>query len=223
MAVEKGDFVELDYTGKLKGTQEVFDTTDLDIAKKAGMKTEGLKFGPVIAKVGSRIVLPGVDDSLIGKDIGSFTVEIPPEKAFGKKDPKLIQLVATSKFTKQKVRPYRGLQLNIDGQIGTIRSVTGGRTIVDFNHPLSGKQLVYDVTIKRIITDKKEMCHATFEWIQFMPKEWDVKDDICTIMVNKAIPDDVLKTVGAELKKYTGVDLKFKLRSGSDQAKKDNK
>ena len=170
MAVEKGDFVELDYTGKLKATQEVFDTTDLEVAKKAGIKTEGLRFGPVIAKVGSRIVLPGVDDALIGRDIGSFIVDLPPEKGFGKKDPKLIQLVATSKFTKKKIRPYRGLQLNIDGQIGTIRSVTGGRTIVDFNHPLSGKELVYEVTIKRIVTDKKEMCKAAFEWIQCVAK-----------------------------------------------------
>ena len=46
-------------------------------------------------------------------------------------------------FKKQNIIPYLGLQVNIDGILGIIRTVTPGRAIIDFNHPLSGKNLIY--------------------------------------------------------------------------------
>jgi peptidylprolyl isomerase len=49
-----------------------------------------------------------------------------------------------------------GLQVNIDGAIGVVRTVSGGRTVVDFNHPLAGKDISYKVNVIRKITDDKE-------------------------------------------------------------------
>ncbi|HLC84384.1 MAG TPA: peptidylprolyl isomerase [Candidatus Nanoarchaeia archaeon] len=212
MAIKKDDFVELDYTAKLKDTNEVFDTTSLEVAKKAGLKTQDLRFAPVIAKVGSRTVIPGLDAALVGKEPGKFSVDLQPEQAFGKKDPKFIQLVNTAKFIEQKIQPVIGLQVNIEGHIGTIRSVTGGRTMVDFNHPLSGREISYDVTIKRIVTDKKEQAKAAFEWMRFMPREWDIKGDKAVVMVAKPVPDTVKNPVTAQFKHFTGMDLEFELR-----------
>ncbi|MFS6939009.1 hypothetical protein ACDX33_11095, partial [Neisseria animaloris] len=73
------------------------------------------------------------------------------EEAFGKRQVNLIKLVPTNIFTKQNMTPVPGLHVNLDGIYGVIRSVSGGRTIVDFNHPLSSHDLVYEVDIKRIV------------------------------------------------------------------------
>jgi FKBP-type peptidyl-prolyl cis-trans isomerase 2 len=81
---------------------------------------------------------------------------VPVEKAFGKKNSKLIQLIPTSVFTKQKIRPMVGLQVNVDNSFGVIRSVSGGRVIVDFNHPFAGKDLKYDVKINKIFKDAEK-------------------------------------------------------------------
>ena len=48
------------------------------------------------------------------------------------------------------------MQLNIDGVVGTVKTVTGGRTLVDFNHPLSGRELVYEVQVKKVVTDTQQ-------------------------------------------------------------------
>ena len=53
-----------------------------------------------------------------------------------------------------------GMQLNIDSMVGTVKTVSGGRTLVDFNHPLAGKDLVYDVKINRIVDDNKEKLNS---------------------------------------------------------------
>jgi len=73
--------------------------------------------------------------------------------------------------------------------------------------------VVYEVKITRIINDKKEQCKAAFEWMQFLPKEWDIKDNTCIIMVDKEVPDNVAKSVSEQMKKFTGVTLKFKMRT----------
>ncbi|EFK97351.1 peptidylprolyl isomerase FKBP-type, partial [sediment metagenome] len=49
---------------------------------------------------------------------------------------------------KDSIRPMPGLPVNIDGMYGIIRTVAGGRVIVDFNHPLSGKEIVYNSKLK---------------------------------------------------------------------------
>lgn len=157
MPIKNGDFIEIEYTGRLKDTLEVFDTTDEVVAKSNGLFSPKMKYKPVIICVGEKNIISGLDRHLAGAEAGGeYSFEIKCEESFGKKDPKLIQLVQTSKFLKQNIRPFPGLQINIDGMIGTIRTVTGGRTLVDFNHPLSGKDVVYDIKVKRIVADKKE-------------------------------------------------------------------
>ena len=48
------------------------------------------------------------------------------------------------------------MQVNVDGMMATVRSVSGGRVTLDFNHPLAGKALSYWVKINRKITDTNE-------------------------------------------------------------------
>ena len=118
--------------------------------------------------------MKGIDDALIGKGPGQFKVELKPENAFGNKDAKLIQLIPTNKFRQQKIQPMPGLQVNIDGVFGIIKTVSGGRTLVDFNHPLAGKELVYDVKINRMVDDNGEKIKA-FLKLAFGIKDCEVK------------------------------------------------
>ena len=154
--IKKGTFIEINYTGLIKESNKVFDTSYEEIAKKENIFNKNLTYHPVIICIGEHQILPGLDEELENKDLGNYEFEIPPEKAFGKKNPKLMQLVSTANFKKQNIIPYPGLQVNIDGILGIIRTVTPGRAIIDFNHPLSGKNLIYKIEIKRIVTDVKE-------------------------------------------------------------------
>ena len=89
-----------------------------------------------------------------------------------KEDPKLLRLVPANIFKKDNLRPFPGLNVNIDGIIGTIRSVSGGRVIVDFNHPLAGKDIFFDLEIKRIVKDDKEKVESLVSKIS---KEFEVQ------------------------------------------------
>ena len=153
--IKKHDFLEIEYTGKLKEDNLIFDTTDENVAKENNLESHG--YDPVVICVGEQQLLKGIDKNLEGKDIGKeYDIDINPEDAFGNKNAKLIQLIPTSKFKKQNIQPMPGMQINLDGMVGTIRTVSGGRTLVDFNHPLAGKELIYRIKINKKITDDKE-------------------------------------------------------------------
>lgn len=157
--IKKNDVIEIDYTGKLADDNSVIDTTDIEVAKNNDLYSEKNKaqFKPLIVCVGQGQVIKGLDESFIDKkETDSYSIEVPVEKAFGKKNSKLIQLIPTSVFTKQKIRPMVGLQVNVDNSFGVIRSVSGGRVIVDFNHPFAGKDLKYDVKINKIFKDAEK-------------------------------------------------------------------
>ncbi len=161
MQVKKGNFVELDYTGKLKEENIIFDTTSATIAKQAGIFNSETNYKPVIVCVGQKHVLAGMDKVLEEAEIGKEkTIEVAPEEGFGKKRADAIQLIATSKFRKHGINPVPGLQVNVDNSFGVIKTVTGGRTMVDFNHPCAGKVLTYTFTIKRIVENVQEKVKA---------------------------------------------------------------
>jgi len=147
--------VEIEYTGNIKEDNTIFDTTDEKIAKENEL--HGHDFAPKIICVGEDQLLPGIDKNLEGKEFNKeYEMEIKPEDGFGYKNAKLIQLIPTNKFKQQNIQPMPGLQLNIDGMMGTIKTVSGGRILVDFNHPLAGKELLYKIKINKKINDDKE-------------------------------------------------------------------
>ncbi|MFH1182032.1 MAG: peptidylprolyl isomerase [Candidatus Woesearchaeota archaeon] len=195
--ISKDDFVEVDYTGKLAETGEVFDTTVPEEAKKAGIESKNLS--PVIIQVGKNWLLPCVEKQLEGKEVGTtYNMKLSPEEGFGKKSTKFIQLIATRKFRQQDVVPMPGMQVEIDGLIGMIRTVSGGRAIVDFNHPLAGKALEYDVIVRRKVTDAKEKIDALFK-ILGLKADAKVEADKATIMAD--LPPEVQKGLQEEITK----------------------
>ena len=152
--IKKGDFIEIDFVGRIKDSGAIFDLTKKDIAEKEKIVNKSADYSPRIICVGNGDVVKGLDDFLVGKVVGkSYDFDLTVEDAFGKKDAKLIKMLPLSTFKKQEMKPFPGLQINIDGMFGIIRTVSGGRVLVDFNHPIAGKELHYDIDIKKEIKD----------------------------------------------------------------------
>jgi peptidylprolyl isomerase len=155
LAVEKGDFVLIDYVAKIEETGRVFDTNIEDVAKRENLHKEGATYESLFVVVGEGWVLKGVDEQLVGLELNKeIDAKIPPEKGFGPRDPKKIKLIPLRYFKDSIPRP--NMEVEIDGKIAVVRSVGAGRVQVDFNPPLAGKTLIYSINVKKILEDDKE-------------------------------------------------------------------
>ena len=196
MALKENDFVAITYTGKVKDDGHVFDTTDENVAKEHELGDKG-PFGPQTICIGQGFTLRGLEKKLMGKGKGKHTIELAPEEGFGKKSAKLIRLFNAKKFIDQQVLPQPGVVVNIDNHIGIIKTVTGGRCLVDFNHPLAGKVLIYDVEIHDIITDVAANVKTYVKHVLGESVGVDVKDDKATLTTPQELP----KPLADEFKK----------------------
>ena len=190
--IKKNDFVEIEYTGRLKESNAVFDTTQEKVAKENDLYDKNADYSPLIICVGENHILKGLEEQMIGKETGKeYAFEVSSDNAFGRKDPKLIQLVPTNKFRQQNIQPFPGLQLNIDGVFGVVKTVSGGRCLVDFNHPLAGRDLVYNVKINKIVDDSKEKLESLLKMhLHIKDAEIEIKEDYAVINLKHKIPKD---------------------------------
>ena len=157
--MDKGDFVKIEYVGKVKDTGEIFDLTDEKLAKENEMHNKDHKYGPVLAIVDSGALIKGVEEELKKMKVGEEKeFDIPYKDAFGARDGKLVKVISIAKFFEQKMNPVPGSFVNIDGANCKIQTVSGGRVRVDFNHPLANKDLHYWLKIKeRVDSDENKV------------------------------------------------------------------
>jgi FKBP-type peptidyl-prolyl cis-trans isomerase SlyD len=187
----------------------VFDTTIESVAKKNNLRTK--EYRPVTICIGEHQIIKGIDKSLVGKETGKkIIVNVAPEEAFGKKDAKLIRLVPLKTFHKQQVTPMPGLQVNIDGTVATVLRVSGGRVLVDFNHPLAGKEVTYDIDIKRIVTDKKEQLESMMKLLMPFKTSVSVHNNKAAITAEHELPKEFSDAIAKKLKELTELDIEFK-------------
>jgi len=221
--IKTGDFIEMEYVGRVKNNNKIFDLTDEKLAKKEGIFNDKLEYGPIIICVGEGQLLRGLDDEIVGKEIGKkYSIELESEIAFGRKNAKLIKLISLSSFKKQKINPYPGLQVNINGMIGLVRTVSGGRVMVDFNHPLAGRDVIYEVKINKKITDTKEKLDSLIK-TDLMQKEFksNIKDKKAKIEISMKFPDEFKNKFKERVKRLlTEIkDIEFKEKK-EDKANK---
>jgi FKBP-type peptidyl-prolyl cis-trans isomerase 2 len=158
---EKGDLVLIDYVAKVKETGEVFDTTIEDVAKKEKLYKEGEIYEPKLVALGEEWVLKALDESLPNLEPNKTTsVEIPPEKASGSRDPKKVRLVPLRRLIAKGITPQLGARIEVDGKLAVVRTMGAGRVHLDFNPPLAGKTLVYEVTLQKKLETKEEKINA---------------------------------------------------------------
>lgn len=213
--VKHKDFVEIGYTGRLKEGNAIFDTTEEKVAKENDVYDKDADYSPMIICIGQNQMIKGLEEQLINKETGKeYKIEISSENAFGRKNPQFIQLIPANKFRQQNIQPVPGLQLNIDGVFGVVKTVSGGRCLVDFNHPLAGKNLIYEVRINRIVDDVKEQLNSLLKMnLHIKDSEIEIKDSSANITlkhkVSKGAQEECKKLVSNTIQSIKTVNFAF--------------
>lgn len=161
MVLEKGSLILAHYTARVKDTGELVETTREEDAKKAGVYDPTKRYEPRLIALGERWVLEGLDEALQAANVGDkLTVELPPERAFGERDPNKVRLIPLRKFGDRAADLRVGEMVEMDDKIGIIRAIGSGRAQVDFNHRLAGKTIVYDVDIIKKLEEDRAIITA---------------------------------------------------------------
>lgn len=216
MTLQKKDFVELEFTGIIKGG-EIFDSNIPADLKKLNPQAQAK---PLVICLGEGMFLRGIEDFLIGKPEtpANYELELLPEKALGLRDSKLVQPVPIKVFYQNKINPIPGNVFSFDGKLAKVLTVSGGRVIADFNHPLAGKTLIYNLKFKRKINDLNEKVKAFNEFIFKRDIDFQVKDKKLILDVEKPM----VEFVRLFEKKYKDVfDLDFEVKEKEEKAEKE--
>ena len=161
MALQKGDFILIDYVAKVKETNEVFDTTKEEVAKKGRLGKEGDIYEPKLVVLGENWVLKALDEALVAMDTDKpQSVEISADKGFGQRDPEKIKRVPIKQLYAKEINPVVGARIEFQGKMATVRSTGAGRVLLDFNPPLAGRTLIYDVKITKKLDKAEEKIGA---------------------------------------------------------------
>jgi len=161
MALQKADFALINYTAKVKETNEVFDTTYEDVAKKEHLHKEGRIYEPKLVVIGESWVLKSLDDALTTMEVNKpATVEISPDKGFGQRDPEKIKRVPLKQLLAKDINPVIGAQIEYQNKDAVVRSIGAGRVLLDFNPPLAGRTLIYEVVVTKKLESKEEKIGA---------------------------------------------------------------
>lgn len=159
--MQRGDFVTINYTAQIKDTQKIFDTTYEGIARNEGIHTENATYGPVTIILGAGHVIPGLEKILLTMEVEEKKeVDIESKDAFGNRDRSLLVKVPLKEFRQHGLFPRPGMRIEINNKWATVRSVSSGRVTLDFNHPLSGKTLHYNVEVVDRIEDTQKQIDA---------------------------------------------------------------
>jgi FKBP-type peptidyl-prolyl cis-trans isomerase 2 len=203
--MKDGDFILIDYVGKVTESGEIFDLTKEDVAKEKGIYAPNFKYGALPVIIGANFVVKGLENSLKEMNVGDKkNITIKPEDAFGERDARFVKLIPASEFKKQGITPYPGMPVTISRLNGHVLSVSGGRVRVDFNHPLAGKTIEYEVEIKSLITYTKEKIAAILNFYLKEEKDTTIMIDKDVVEINVKIDATkfVKKTIADTIKKW---------------------
>lgn len=137
---KQGDTVKVHYTGKLQDGN-VFDSSE---------NREPLQF-----TLGAGNMIPGFEQAVQGMNIGDKkTAEIPSEQAYGEKREDMVISVPRENVPGD-IEPEVGQQLAIQQQGGqqvpvTVTEISEEKVVLDANHPLAGKDLVFEIELVEI-------------------------------------------------------------------------
>lgn len=140
MKIVKGSVVGLDYSLHL-GDGQVVDASEPD--------------EPLTYLHGEGQIVPGLESALEGLDVGeNRKVVVAPGEGYGEHDPRGIQEVPRGAFP-PGFDPQVGMELTAEGPSGepvpfSIREVKPASVVIDLNHPLAGKTLHFDVTVREV-------------------------------------------------------------------------
>lgn len=134
--IEAGSTVGLEYTLTLQDGTQV----------ESNVGEDALSF-----EQGSGQIIPGLDSEVIGMKVGDTKkVTVPAEQGYGPVDPAAFSEVPTSELP-EDAREAGAMLFARDDQGNTqrlrVHEVEGETATLDFNHPLAGQTLVFDIKI----------------------------------------------------------------------------
>lgn len=183
MSVKQSDCIALQFTGRHAGV--VFDT---NVPEELERLRPGTKAEENIIIVGQRMLVQGLDEDLIGKEVGkTYTITLPPTKAFGMRRPDMVKMIPLKVFTAKHVMPRPGMTLTLDDTLVRIVAVSGGRVTVDFNNPLAGKEVTYTYTLTRLVTDQATRARVALQTVFTFVPEHTVSEKGVTVLLPSSL------------------------------------
>src|SRR3990167_706656 len=203
--LNKKDFIEIEFTAKTK-EGNIFDSNIKGDLEKINPNIEAK---PFIFSLGEGMFLKGVEDFLIEKKFQpgeDLEIELPPERAFGNRNPGLIQRIPMKIFMEQRLNPVPGIMFNFDGRIAKVLSVSGGRVMVDFNNPIAGKNVVYKLKILRKVEDINEKAKSFINFLFKRDFKFEIKSKKIILEAEKQFVKFV-ELFADKFKEALGLDL----------------
>lgn len=139
--VQNSTVVTFNYTLRDQETGEIIDSSQFHGE-------------PLTILAGKGEIIPGLEKQMMGMKTGeSKTIEVPASEAYGEKDESLIQKAPREYF--QGVELQKGMPLQAQTPEGQIINMVvvdfnENEVTVDMNHPLAGKDLVFDIEIVNV-------------------------------------------------------------------------
>lgn len=202
MPIKKGDFVLINYTGSIKETNEIFDTTIEEVSKNERMYKDGEIYEAKLIVVGEGWILKALDESIPNFKLEkTASVEIPPDQAFGNRDPEKVKMVPLRRLTARGVTPRVGMRIEYDGKTAIVRTLGAGRVQLDFNPVLAGKTLVYQVTIQKKLNTRNQkieaLIHRRIPTVEIEKFDLKIGKTVATI----SVPEEAFYIEGLQLAK----------------------
>jgi peptidylprolyl isomerase len=199
MALEKGTLIFANYTARVKDTGEGIESTVESEAKKLKIFEESRKYEPRLVAVGEGWLISGLDAEVAKLDVGEKKeIELPPEKAFGNRDPTQVRMIPLRKFGDRERELAVGDTVEVDNRVGTVRFIGSGRAQVDFNHRLAGKSIVYDFEVVRKVETDEDKVRALID--RRLPSDGGkVSFEMSEGSLTVSIPEDLFLVEGLQI------------------------
>jgi FKBP-type peptidyl-prolyl cis-trans isomerase SlyD len=134
---EKNSVVGITYTVTEDGKNEVIDSN--------------VGSTPLEFITGQNYIIPGLEKGLVGLSKGDHKqIKVPAAEAYGEYNPEAVEVVPREQFEGidlQKGMMLYGQDANGNSIPVIVKDFDDEKVIIDFNHPLAGKDLVFDVTV----------------------------------------------------------------------------
>jgi len=211
MPLEKGSLVLVDYTARVKDTNEVFETTREEEAKKAAeLYDPTRKYEPRLVSVGEGWVLKGLDEALANAGVGDkLNVEVTPDKGFGERDKDKVRMIPQRKLGDKADEVGVGDVIEVDDRTAIVRYVGSGRIQVDFNHRFAGRTLLYDVNVMKKLDSDSEKVGALVRRRTGL-EDSKVKVDLAAPNLEIELPEEAFLAEGLQIIKRAVANDVFK-------------
>ena len=204
MTFDKGSLILVDYTAKVKDSEEVFDTTLEEDAKKYSIHEQNVKYQPKLVSIGevSYPVLKGLDEALAKTSAGDkLTVEVTPDKGFGERDSGKVRMIPIRKLGEDAEKVSVGDTIEVDNKRGIIRFIGSGRVQVDYNHRYAGKTILFDVNVLKSLDAPKDKIDGILK-NRLPVEDSKISFDLNDKEVNITVPEEILRADGLQIMKH---------------------